>query len=313
MKPRIILAGGRGFLGQLLSDWFHLRGWEVGVLTRTPTPATDGIRQVEWDGASLANWTQELEGAVAVINLAGRSVDCRYTQRNRDEILRSRLQPTRVLGEAIARCHTPPGVWLNSSTATIYRHSFSTAWDESGEIGGCPEAKDEFSVLVAMEWERVFAEAQTPGTRKAALRTAMVLGLGRNSVLPTLLRLARFGLAGRMGSGRQFVSWIHAEDFCRAVEWITKHDSLAGAVNLAAPNPVTNQELMAAIRELSGMPLGLPATRGMLELGALLLRTETELILKSRRVIPGLLLETGFTFQYPDLRRALQTFARVRN
>ena len=247
MKPKIILAGGCGFLGSVLADYFSAKGMEVVIFTRKPSQRADATREVRWDGESAGEWVKELEGARALINLAGISVNCRYHARNRRRMLDSRLNSTRVLGEAVARCANPPPVWLNSSTATIYKHNFGPAWEETGEIGGCHEAKDIFSVHIATEWERVFNEANTPRTRKVALRSAMVLGHAKNSVLPNLLRLGRLGLGGSLAGGRQFISWIHEEDYCRAVEWIIKHENLSGAVNLAAPNPVTNAEFMAAV------------------------------------------------------------------
>ncbi|MBI3850274.1 MAG: TIGR01777 family protein [Verrucomicrobia bacterium] len=310
---RIILAGGSGFLGGVLAKHFHASGQEAVVLTRTPKSGASVAREVAWDGDTLGGWTRELEGAEAVINLAGRSVNCRYHARNRREILESRIHSTRVLGEAIAQCAKPPRVWLNFSTATIHRHTYGPAWDEAGEIGGTPEAKDEFSVEVATAWERVFAEAKTPSTRKLALRSAMVLANARNSVFPVLRRLARFGLGGKMGSGKQFVSWIHETDFCRAVEWLIDHDDFIGLVNLASPNPVPNHEMMRTLREICGVPFGLPATLWMLEVGAFFLRTETELIIKSRRVVPGRLLASGFEFCYPQLREAFEDLIAERD
>ena len=306
MKPKIILAGGSGFLGNVLASHFASSGMEVVILTRNPKQRADAIREVRWDGTTVAGWLKELEGARALVNLAGISVNCRYHARNRKLMLDSRLNSTRVLGEAIARCTHPPPVWLNSSTATIYRHTFGPAWDEAGAIGGCAEAKDIFSVHVATEWERVFNEANTPRTRKVTLRSAMVLGHGSNSVLPNLLRLGGLGLGGSLAGGRQFVSWIHEEDFCRAVEWIIEHENLSGVVNLAAPNPVPNAELMATIRKVCRAPFGLPASRWMLEVGAFFLRTETELLIKSRRVVPGKLLADGFTFRHPHLLPAIE-------
>lgn len=305
MKTKIILAGGSGFLGAVLAEIFAAKGSEVVILTRNPKPRTRLIREVRWDGETIGDWQRELEGARALINLAGVSVNCRYHASNRKLMLDSRLNSTRVLGEAIARCTNPPPVWLNSSTATIYKHNFGPAWDESGEIGGCHEAKDIFSVHIATEWERVFSEAKTLRTRKVAMRSAMVLGHGKNSVLPNLLRLGRLGLGGSLAGGRQFVSWIHEEDFCRAVEWIIEHENLTGVVNLAAPNPVPNAEFMATIRKACGAPFGLPATRWMLEIGAFFLRTETELLIKSRRVVPGKLLADGFVFLHPQLLTAI--------
>jgi uncharacterized protein len=305
MNGRIVIAGGSGFLGQLLARKFSTRGTEVVVLTRSPRHRLERVREVFWDGRTLGEWAKELEGSTALVNLAGRSVDCRYHARNRREILESRVHSTRVLGEAVARCRQAPPVWLNSSTATIYKHSLDRPMDETGEIGATPEAKDAFSIEVAQAWEAAFNAANAPHTRKIAFRSAMVLGEETNSVFPVLRRLVRLGLGGKMGSGRQFVSWIHGEDFVRAIEWLITHDDFSGIVNLAAPNPLPNREVMRIIREACGMPFGLPATRGMLEAGAFVLRTETELIIKSRRVVPGRLIESGFQFLYSNLASAV--------
>lgn len=341
---RIILAGGSGFLGGALAKHFRALGWEVVVLTRSPkvvgqasslssgaytdavvsdkqiaggTPGRTGktpvplpVREVAWDARTLGEWSGELDGAEAVINLTGKSVDCRYTARNRREIIASRVDSTRAVGEAIARCANPPRVWLNASSATIYLHSFDRPMDESAPQGATPEAKDEFSIEVIRAWERAFGEAPTPRTRKVALRTTMVLGHARNSVFPVLRRLTRLGLGGRMGSGRQFVSWMHEVDFCRAVEWLITREEISGAVNLAAPNPLPNAEMMRLFREVCGVPLGLPAMEWMLEVGAFFLRTEAELILKSRRVVPGRLLGSGFEFRFPEMRAALEDLNR---
>jgi uncharacterized protein (TIGR01777 family) len=303
---RVILPGGSGFLGRILAPYLVHAGYEVVILTRSPGVGISGVRTVGWDGETLGAWAAELEGAAAVINLAGRSVNCRYNTQNSRLIMDSRVNSTRVLGQAIRRCKSPPAIWLNSSTATIYKHSFDRAMDEaSGEIGATPEAKDQFSVEVATAWEHTLNEAQVPGTRKATLRTAMVLS-NSGSVFPVLRRLVRFGLGGNMGSGEQYVSWIHELDFCRAVEWIMARDDLAGPVNVAAPKPLPNREMMQTLRRIMGVPLGLPAAPWMLEIGAFLLRTETELIIKSRRVVPGQLLASGFQFQFPEFRRAVE-------
>jgi uncharacterized protein (TIGR01777 family) len=303
----MILAGGSGFLGQELARYFAARGWEVVVLARSPQTGR-AAREVRWDAATLGDWARELDGAEAVINLTGRTVDCRYTEKNRREIMDSRVNSTRVIGEAIARCTKPPRVWMNASTATLYRHNFDEPWDETGTyFAATLDAKDAFSVSVGLAWERALNEAPTPHTRRVALRTTMVLGHARNSVFPVLRRLARFGLGGRMGSGRQFVSWIHHADFCRATEWLIDHEEISGPVNLAAPNPLPNAEMMRLFREICGAPLGLglPATEWMLEIGAVFLRTETELILKSRRVVSRRLREGGFRFQFETMREAL--------
>ncbi len=305
-EQRIVLAGGSGYLGRILSRYLTSRGCEVVVLSRSPSRNSGGAATAPWDGETLGPWRQHLEGARALVNLAGRSVDCRYTRRNRHEILQSRLRSTRVLGEAIAGCDNPPSVWLNASTATIYKHSLDEPNDDlTGKIGATPEAKDAFSIEVAVAWEQALAEAPTPATRKVALRAAMVLFPDKGGVFDVLRRLVRLRLGGTMGSGDQYVSWIADEDFCRAVDFLIDRDDISGPVNLAAPGPVTNRELMRTLRRLCGVRVGLPATRWMLELGALILRTETELVIKSRNVTPARLLAAGFQFHYPDIESAL--------
>jgi len=302
---RIILAGGSGFCGHLLMEALSKNGCEVVVLTRSPGTATGPARLVSWDARNLGDWTRELEGAQAVINLCGRSVDCRYNKTNRRLILESRVLSTRVLGEAVSRCSEPPPVWLNASTATIYKHSFDREMDEAGEIAGDKDARDEFSVEVAQAWEGALEQARTPATRKIALRLSMVFGPREGTVFRVLRRLARLGLGGSMAGGRQFVSWIHEEDFCRAVQWLLINENLTGPFNLASPNPVTNREMMTTLRRVAGAPFGLPAARWMLEVGAFVLRTETELMIKSRRVVPGKLLASGFRFNFPRLEEAM--------
>lgn len=303
---RVVLAGGSGFLGRALAGHFLDAGWDVVILTRSPNPKGDGIREAQWDGCTIAPWRQELDGAIAVVNLSGKSVNCRYNSANRKEILESRVNATRVVGKAIGQCANPPPVWLNASTATVYKHTFGNPWDESGEIEAASEAKDAFSVEVAQAWEGALDKPDTPRTRKVAMRMGMVVGLDKNSVFPVLRRLVRLGLGGKMGSGGQYVSWMHIIDYCRAVEWLISHDNLRGPVNVVAPNPVPNREMMRILRRVCGAPFGLPAAEWMLEIGAFLMSTETELILKSRRVIPGRLLESGFQFQFPTLEEAFR-------
>jgi uncharacterized protein (TIGR01777 family) len=304
MKRRIILAGGRGFLGTALARTFVVRGDEVIVFTRAPGDRSDGVKEIAWDAKSPGEWMKLVDGANVVINLTGKSVDCRYTETNRRLIIDSRVDSTRVLGEAMAKCKQPPRVWLNCSSATLYKHTFDTPMDENGEVGATPEAKDEFSIEVIHQWERALEQAQTPATRKVALRITLVFGRD-GGVFPVFRRLAKFGLGGTMGSGRQYVSWIHEKDFCEAVEWIVANEQLSGPINIAAPNPMPNRGLMRQIREACGAPFGLPATEWMLEAGAFFIRTETELIIKSRYVVPGRLLASGFKFQFPELRGAL--------
>ena len=303
---RIVLAGGSGFLGRALAGYFQEKRWDVVILTRSPKAGADGIREIQWDGVTGGPWETELDGAMAVVNLTGRSVDCRYTPRNRKEILDSRIHSTKIIGAAIGRCPGPPSVWLNASTATLYTHTFGEAWDENGRREAVAEAKDAFSVEVGMAWEQALDDAQVPRTRKVAMRMAMVLGHARNSVFPVLRRLARLGLGGKMGNGRQYVSWMHIADYCSAVEWLINHEDMAGPVNLVAPHPLPNAEMMKILRRICGVPFGLPAPEWMLEIGAFFLRTETELIIKSRRVIPGRLLKSGFQFQFPEIEEAFR-------
>ena len=305
---KVIIPGGTGQIGTILARAFHAAGDEVVVLSRQPGAAP--WRVEGWNARDVGPWAAELQGADVVINLAGRSVDCRYTPENRAAILSSRVDSARAVGAAIAATARPPRVWLQMSTATIYAHRLDAPNDEAaGILGGSePGAPDtwRFSIDVARAWEAAAQEAPTPGTRKVLLRTAMVMSPDKGGVFDTLVTLVRLGLGGRSASGRQYVSWIHDADFVRAVRWLIEHDTMAGAVNLAAPAPLPNAEFMRAIRKAWGMPVGLPAAKWMLEIGALAMRTETELLLKSRRVVPGRLLEAGFSFGYRDWPTAVR-------
>lgn len=309
---KIVIPGGTGQVGTILARAFHSEGHDVVILSRNPKSAP--WRVTAWDAQTIGDWAAELEKADAVINLAGRSVNCRYNEENRRAIKESRVDSVRVVGEAIRRATCPPRVWLQMSTATIYAHRYDAPNDEaSGIIGGAePDAPDtwRFSIDVAKSWERALDEADTPHTRKVKIRAAMVMSPDKGGVFDELLRLVRCGLGGTAGDGRQYISWIHHEDFARAVRWLIAHEGLDAAVNLAAPNPLPNAEFMRALREAAGINFGLPATSWMLEIGALLLRTETELILKSRRVIPGKLLGSGFTFRFPDWLEAARDLCR---
>jgi len=303
MADRVVLPGGSGFLGRSLAHYFVSQGREVVILSRQASRTEPGVRWTPWDGATLGDWRRELDGAAAVINLAGRSVNCRYDESHRREIYESRLRSTSVLGEAIAGCEAPPPVWINSSSATIYRDARDRPMDEaSGEHG------TGFSVDVCEQWERTFFVACTPSTRRVALRSALVLGRG-DGVMEAFERIVRLGLGGTLGRGDQRVSWVHVEDYSRAVDWLLEHP-LEGPVNCASPNPLPNREFMAALRKAYRQPVGLPAAAWMLEIGAYLLRTETELLLKSRWVLPRPLLEAGFHFRYPDLASALAEIAQ---
>jgi uncharacterized protein (TIGR01777 family) len=289
-------------VGTILARHLHALGHDVTVLSRSPKPAA--WKTLYWDGRTLnPTWTDTLEGADAVIHLSGRSVNCRYNAANRREIIDSRVVPTLLIGRAIEQAKLPPKVWMNASTSTFYRHALDRPQDEyTGELGGSEPGVPEtwnFSIDVARRWEEAFYASSTPLTRKIALRSSMTMSPDAGGVFSVLLGLVRFGLGGTEGSGRQFVSWIHDADYCRAIDYLLLHEDIAGPVNLTAPNPLPNRDFMRALRRACGTPVGLPATTWMLEIGAFFLRTETELILKSRRAVPTLLLNHGFKFDYP--------------
>jgi len=309
---RIVLPGGSGQVGQALARHFQQQGHHVTVLTRGPYAAP--WQTVHWDGEQTGPWTEYLEGADACINLAGRSVNCRYDAANRQAIYDSRIQSTQLLGRVIASLAEPPRVWLNASAATIYARSLDEngvdlPLDEAtGELGGDkPSANAKppanrwlqrrgFSSRVARDWEAAFFAAETPRTRKAALRSAVVLSPTAGSAFGVLSNLVRLSLGGRQGNGRQFVSWIHEE--------------LQGPVNIAAPNPLPNREFMAALRWAWDVPNGVPAPSLAIKLGAIFLRTEPELVLQSCRAVPGRLLDAGFEFQFPAWPEAAEDLVR---
>ena len=297
---KVVIPGGSGQLGGLLAREFRARGEEVVVLGR----GASGPGSVEWDGRTLGAWAQEIDGSDLVINLAGRNVNCRYTAENLAEMMSSRVDSTRVVGQAIARAKRPPRLWLQMSTATIYAHRFDAANDEaSGVIGGDePGAPPGWrrSIEIAEAWEQAQREAATPNTRKVLLRSALVASPDRGGVFDVLLGLTRRGLGGPIAGGRQFVSWVHDRDFVRALRFLIEHEELDGPINVAAPGPLPQREFMAAIRAASGARIGLPAAAWMAAIGAVFMRTETELVLKSRRVVPGRLLKAGFEFEFPD-------------
>ena len=304
---RIVIPGGTGQVGHILARHFHEQGHSVTVIARHPKSSE--WRTLAWDGENLGAWTQAIDGADLVINLAGRSVNCRYNARNRREIKSSRTITTGLIGQAIAGSAKPPRMWFNASTATIYRHALDRPMDEStGEIGGgeqrVPKAWS-FSTDVATSWERAFFAAETPHTRKVALRSAMTMSPDPGGVFDALLRLVRWGLGGPSGSGKQYVSWIHDVDFTRAIEFLITREELSGPVNVCSPFPITNREFMDCLRHCwCTSYIGLPAPRWLLTIGAVFLKTETELVLKSRRVAPRRLLDAGFEFHFPNWRGA---------
>lgn len=318
LRPlRIVIPGGSGQVGTVLARYLQESGHFVSVLTRSPFAAP--WQTVHWDGHSEGPWIETLEGADVCINLAGRSVNCRYTPGNCADIYNSRIGTTRLLNHVMSQLSEPPAVWLNASTATIYRHSLDRAMDEAtGELGGfeligkkrrAPETWN-FSIQVAKDWEAEFFGTATPGTRKVAMRSAITLSPAPGNAFVTLLNLVRAGLGGKQGNGRQFVSWIHEIDFARAVEFLIAHEELEGPVNIAAPHPLPNREFMEGLREAWGMPNGLPIPALAIELGAFILRTESELVLKSRCVVPGRLLDAGYNFEFPDWAEAVDDLVR---
>ncbi len=297
---KIILAGGTGQIGKLLEKVFLEKKHQVSVLSRKPS---ENPKRLQWDSKNLGEWAKELEGADVVINLAGRSVNCRYNQSNLNEMMSSRVDSTKLIGEAISKCKSPPKLWLQMSTATIYAHTYGESHDEeNGILGGTePDAPAywKISIDIAKAWEAELFAASTPQTRKVALRSAMVMNPGAGGVFDVLLKMVKMGLGGSTGSGEQYISWIHGQDYVRAIEHVIQNAHLSGAINFCAPNPLPQKSFMAILRSAWGIPFGLPATKWMAEVGAFFIRTDTELILKSRKVIPGRLIKDGFTFEYP--------------
>lgn len=310
---KIVIPGGSGQVGTILARHFHAARHNVVVLSRQ-CGVKRPWRVVRWDGRTMGDWAAEIDGADVVINLAGRSVNCRYHAANRREILDSRVFSTRAIGQAIAAAKRPPPTWLQASTATIYAHRYDAPNDETtGILGGSEnEAPDtwKFSIDVARAWEAECLASDTPRTRRVLMRSAMTMSPDKGGIFDTLVTLVRRGLGGRAGDGRQYISWIHEADFVRAVNWLTERETISGVVNLAAPNPLPNKEFMRILRKASGVRIGLPASRWMLEIGAVFMRTETELILKSRRVVPGRLLAEGFRFNFPDWESACLELCR---
>jgi uncharacterized protein (TIGR01777 family) len=304
---KIVIPGGTGQIGGVLHRALTKAGHEVVIVSRS-----SGVR---WDGRTLGRWAQEIDGADVVVNLAGRSVSCRYTKENLDEMMRSRVDSARVVGEAIAKAEKPPKVWLQMSTATIYAHRFDAPNDEaSGIIGGSePDVPGywAFSIDIARNWEAELDQANTPHTRKVALRTAMVMSPDRGGAFDHLSWIARLGLGGAIAGGRQYMSWIHDEDFVRAVALLIR-EPIEGAVNIAAPNPLPQRDFMRHLRKAWRIPVGLPATKWMAEIGAAVIGTDTELLLKSRRVVPARLQEAGFEFHFPNWAEAAQNLAERR-
>jgi uncharacterized protein len=312
---KVVIPGGTGNVGAVLGRALAARGDEVVVLSRHERQLGP-VRCVRWDGRTAGPWTAELDGCDAVINLAGRSVSCRYTPENLRQMMDSRVESTRIVGEAIASAGAPPAVWLQMSTATIYAHRHDAANDEAtGVIGGSEPGVPgywAYSVDIAKAWEQAQQDAPTPDTRKVALRAAMIMSTDRGSVFDVLCRMARLGIGGPVAGGRQYVSWVHGDDLVRAVEFLLARQDIDGPVNIAAPNPLPQREFMRQLRSAVRMPVGLPASKWMAEIGAFVMRSDTELLLKSRRVVPGRLLDAGFAFNFPEWRSAAADLVRRR-
>ncbi|MFL5764871.1 MAG: TIGR01777 family oxidoreductase [Bacteroidia bacterium] len=302
---KLILAGGTGFLGNAIIGRFRDKCSDIVVFSRGKERTDNNVRYLNWDGKTLGKWAEEISGADVVINLTGKSVDCRYNEKNKAEIISSRIDSTKILGEAIRKASVPPGLWMNAASATIYRNAEDRPMDEfTGEIGSG------FSVGVCLAWEKAFNEIDLPGTRKIALRISMVMGKG-GGVFPVMSKLVKNGLGGKMATGNQYVSWIHEEDILNALEWFVVNEHAEGVYNIASPDPVPNKKFMALMRKYLHRSFGLPAAKWMLEIGAFFIGTETELILKSRRVVPARLLKEGFQFRYPDADSAIKQLSNA--
>ena len=295
---KLIIAGGNGFLGGVLAKYLHKKFNDIVILTRHPKASNQNIRYVVWDAKSLAVWKDELNGCDVLINLTGKNVNCRYTIKNKAEILHSRLDATRILGEAIRMAENPPKLWLQASSSTIYNHAFQPNDESSNNIG------DDFSMTVCREWERAYWEEPCPSTKKIIIRVAIVLGRD-GGAWPTLKRLTQFGLGGKQGRGDQKISWIHQHDFARVVEWLIANGKYNGVYNVCSPSVATNEQFMTVTRKVVGNPIGLPSPEWLLTIGSALIGTEPELVLKSRYVSPKNLLTEGFRFDYVDLENAI--------
>lgn len=310
MKKKIIIAAGTGFLGKCIIKQLS-NEYELVVLTRNPEAKSSQLlsancRLIKWDAKTIGDWSTDLEGAFAIINLAGKNVDCRYNEKNKKEIFDSRTNATTAIGKAIQSCKVPPQIWINAASATIYRYAEDRPMNEhTGEIG------EGFSVEVCKKWEQTFNEIETPQTRKVILRIAMVLG-NEGGVFPVLRRLVKFGLGGNQGSGKQYMSWIHEYDFVNTLKFIFDNENIKGVYNCAAPNPLPGKDFMKLLRNAFHIPFGLSSNKLMLEIGAFFLQTETELVLKSRRVVPTKLLEAGFHFKFENAADAINDLAKTK-
>ena len=304
MYTKIILAGGSGFIGKFLKEYFKTKSIQLIILTRSVPKKIGNITYLQWDGKTLGDWKDELEGAELLINLTGKSVNSRYTEKNRNEIINSRVYSTRVLGEAVKQLKNPPAVWFNAASATIYRHAEDRPNDEyNGEY------ENDFSVQVCKLWEQEFSKLKLPATRKIILRMAIVLG-AEDGVFPRFKNIVRFGMGGKQGNGNQYFSWLHEDDLVAILEFLYLHAELEGIFNIASPNALQNKAMMKTYRELLNPQILLPLPTWLLKLGGFILGTEPELLLKSRWVIPKRLEESGFKFKYTNFKLALESLLK---
>jgi uncharacterized protein (TIGR01777 family) len=304
---KIILAGGNGYMGGVFADHYKDLAEEIIILSRQPKAPNGNIRTLVWDGKDEGEWVTQLEGADLLVNLCGKNVNCRYTAKNKAEIFASRLLPTALLGKVVAKLVNPPRLWINITSATIYRHAEDRPQDEmTGDIGYG------FSIDVCKQWEETFFSTYTPNTRKIALRMGIVIGRG-DGAFPRLLNLVKLGMGGMQGNGQQYVSWVHERDAAACTEFLLTHDDMAGVVNCTAPQPLKNADMMKALRTAWGIPFGLPAPAWFLAMGAAVIGTETELILKSRWVLPQRLLDEGYKFQFSQIEHAFDDILSIKN
>lgn len=299
MKQKIIIAGGTGFLGNALRNKYNNPNVEIIILTRKEIQNEGNITYVHWDAKTIGSWTSHLEGSTAVINLVGKSVNCRYTEENKREIIASRVDATSIIGKAINTCQRPPKVWINAGSAAIFGDSGSEIKDENSPLG------NGFSPLVCKEWEQAFHESETPNTRKVFLRIGLVLQKG-GGILKPFMNMARFGLGGKIGTGTQYMTWIHEEDFTNVIDWVLQNESVQGILHCASPYPVTNKDFMEAMRLAVSVSFGFSNPAFLIRIGAVLIGTEAELVLSGRRVVSGILDKKDFKFKYPHIKDAIQ-------
>ena len=304
---RVLIPGGSGQVGTRLAKYLYAAGHEVTVLSRDPKEHSEQLwTTLKWDGLTAGPWVEEIDRSDAIIHLSGRSINTRFTPENRRQIIESRVQPTQLLGKLIAASPTPPRVWINASAVVYYPDPANLPQDEFTPAGSSPA----FTDSVTQQWESALAETPTPRTRKIRLRTSLMMSPDDGGVFAMLSKLARLGLGGTQGPGTQFVSWMHDQDYCRAVELLLSRPEIAdasnGIVNMCAPGPLPNREFQLALRQAWNVPIGLPASTWMLKIGTRLMGAEPELILISRRVVPTVLLKSGFVFSFPGWPQAAE-------